>query len=233
MWNEQGAVITLDRDASREVDRRAVEDYAMSSLVLMENAGRALADRMGELGITGRVVVVSGAGNNAGDGFVLARHLELRGHDVRLLLVTAEEKLRGEAAANFEILRRAETPMVSFPAPFDPIVFARELEGAQWVVDALLGTGARGEPRFPVNQAIEEMNRSNAKRLAVDIPSGLDCNMGLASETTFLADHTCTFVANKIGFKAESAKEFLGRVSVLDIGVPRKLMQQVAKQSTD
>ena len=105
------------------------------------------------------------------------------------------------------------------------------LDDAQWIVDALLGTGSRGQPRPPLDQVIQRLNQQRALRLAVDLPSGLDCDTGEPAPTTFRADHTCTFVAAKIGFSSPSAREFLGQVHVLDIGAPRKLIDEVLAAS--
>ena len=91
----------LTRRQVREVDRRAVEDYGMSGLVLMENAGRGVADKLCELGVGGLVVVCCGRGNNGGDGFVIARHLDLRRIAVKVLLLAEPAELTGDAAANF------------------------------------------------------------------------------------------------------------------------------------
>ncbi len=210
----------LTREHVRSTDRKAIEDYGMCGLVLMENAGRGCADKLCELGIVGKVVIVCGKGNNGGDGFVIARHLDARGFDVRVVLVAEPDELRGDAAANYAVLKRAGFPI-------DGIERLREeLAGSDWVVDALLGTGAIGDPRPPIAGVIEQLNEIYARKLAVDLPSGLDCDTGIPGTLTIRADHTCTFVAPKIGFAKPAAKEFLGTVSVHDIGVPRKLLEE-------
>ena len=99
---------------------------------------------------------------------------------------------------------------------------------AVWLVDAMLGTGAQGEPREPFRTAIQWMNRQSAKRLAIDVPSGLDCDTGQAAEHTFAADHTCTFVAAKVGFSASEAAQYLGQLHVVSIGIPPRLILEVA-----
>ncbi len=216
----------LARDAVREVDRLAVSQYGMSGLVLMENAGRGCADVLCGIACDGPVVICCGRGNNAGDGLVLARHLELRGIEVRLLFWSDAAGLRGDARVNWEIARRADLPMFLLDGPHDPVRLAEHLDGAHWIVDGLLGTGARGAPRPPLDQAIEQLNAHPARKLAIDIPSGLDCDSGQAGESTFRADHTCTFVAAKPGLVRPSGESFSGRLHVLDIGVPRKLLAQ-------
>ena len=104
---------------------------------------------------------------------------------------------------------------------------AKLLADANWIVDALLGTGARGEPRPPLDAVIDQINAAAAKRLAVDLPSGLDCDTGVAARHTIRADETCTFVAMKRGFLSPGADRYTGRVHVLDIGAPRKLVEEI------
>jgi NAD(P)H-hydrate epimerase len=217
---------TLNRQQSQEVDRRAAAEYGMSGLVLMENAGRGLADVLRDLGCRGPVVVCCGRGNNGGDGFVLARHLDLRGVFVRVALWCEPGELRGDPAANFEILSRSGVPIEVFGSRHDAARLAHCLDGAEWIVDALLGTGARDDPRPPIDAVIDELNAHPAPKLAVDLPSGLDCDTRSASRHTIRAAHTCTFVAQKPGFLQPGAAEFTGRVHVLDIGAPRKLVEE-------
>jgi NAD(P)H-hydrate epimerase len=218
----------LSRAEIREVDRRAIEDYGMSGLVLMENAGRGCVDTLLEIGCRGPVAVVCGKGNNAGDGFVIARHLELRGVPTKVILLFSPDELRGAAAANYAILIRSQTKVVDLSANFNLAAIQSELAGAEWIVDALLGTGSVGAPRYPLDAAIRAMNNAPARRLAVDLPSGLDCDTGEPAEPTIRADHTCTFVAPKLGFNAAQAAPYLGRVHILEIGVPRRLVEEIA-----
>jgi len=218
----------LTRDQIREVDRRAIEVYGMSGLVLMENAGRGCVDQLCSLGIEGPVAVCCGRGNNGGDGFVMIRHLLLRGYEVRVLVVADPESLRGEARANFQILMHCEVPFDRLDT-WDEAAAKRLLGRVDWIVDALLGTGTLGEPRAPLDRLIPLLNDSTARRLAVDVPSGLDCDTGHPARHTFRADHTCTFVAAKVGFASASAGEFLGQVHVLDIGAPKRIVQEVLR----
>jgi NAD(P)H-hydrate epimerase len=107
------------------------------------------------------------------------------------------------------------------------------LAGAAWVVDALLGTGARGEPRAPLDRVIEHLNASGVPLLAVDLPSGLDCDTGQAAQHTIRAAHTCTFIAAKAGVSAAGVEAYTGCVHVLDIGVPRKLIAEVLREGLE
>jgi NAD(P)H-hydrate epimerase len=218
----------LSRAEVREVDRQAIQKYGLSGLVLMENAGRGCVDVLIELGCRGPVVVVCGKGNNAGDGFVIARHLDLRKVRVTVVLLGRPEELRGDAAANYAILARCDVPIIDASTAFEAAALTAGFSGAEWIVDALLGTGSTGAPRPPFDAAIRQMNNARAKRLAVDLPSGLDCDTGEPAETTFRADCTCTFVATKIGFANDKAAPYLGQVRVLDIGAPRRLIEEIA-----
>jgi NAD(P)H-hydrate epimerase len=217
----------LSREQVRSVDRLAIQEYGMTGLVLMENAGRGCVDVLCRLGIHGPVTICCGKGNNGGDGFVIARHLDLRGYAVRVLLFCDPNDLEGDAAANFNILKQTGIPIDVFTASVDPAELSSKLMGADWLVDALLGTGSRGEPRPPLDIVIDQLNGASGKKLAVDLPSGLDCDTGRPATHTFRADHTCTFVAAKTGFLATEAKPFLGQLHVLDIGAPRKLIEKV------
>lgn len=198
----------------------------MSGLVLMENAGRGCVDVLEREGINGPVVVCCGHGNNAGDGFVIARHLDLRGYEVSVLLLGDPRKLTGDAAANYAILQQAGLAGESLDGADLPVAFGH-LADADWLVDALLGTGATGAPRPPLDAAIRWMNALPGRRLAVDVPSGLDCDTGAAADPTLRADVTCTFVAVKPGLLAPAARPYVGRLAVLDIGAPRKLLEEV------
>jgi len=221
------SVPVLSREQVRRVDHHAIHAWGISGLVLMENAGRGCVDRLCQLGINGPVVICCGRGNNAGDGFVIARHLDIRGHSASVLLWSEADQLVGDAAENYRILAQTGVPIVAMTGPHDPSRLAEQLRGCDWIVDALLGTGARGDPRPPLDAVIGQLNSAPAKRLAVDLPSGLDCDTGRASRDTFRADHTCTFVASKPGIEATEAQPFVGQVHVLDIGAPRQIIDAV------
>jgi NAD(P)H-hydrate epimerase len=214
---------TLSRDQARELDRRAVDEYGMNSVVLMENAGRGVADRLCAVGIAGRVLVCCGPGNNGGDGFVVARHLDLRGVRVEVLMVADPTRLRGDALANLQITQRAGLPIQHCP---DGDLISAAGEG-DWIVDALLGTGAQGEPRPAMARAIAAINASRTRIMAVDLPSGLDSDSGTPASQTVRSNHTCTFVAWKRGFLNPAAGPHLGEVHVVDIGAPRKLVDEI------
>ncbi len=272
---QRGPILT--REQSRLLDRFAMEQYGMSGLVLMENAGRGAVDVLCRLegcfspapsgpseatqaaafepttrsllsaagqkslmthglGIRhrdfgGPVVICCGRGNNAGDGLVMARHLWLRGHPIRVFLWSRPEELSPDAAANYAILQKAGFPIECFPSGHEPERLAPALAEASWVVDALLGTGARGEPRPPFDAVIRQINSAGKPILAVDLPSGLDCDTGQAGQPTIQATLTCSFAAAKPGLLRPEAQPYVGHLVILDIGTPPTLLHQALSKA--
>ncbi len=223
--------LVLTRSQVRDVDRRAIDQYGLPGVVLMENAGRnaatLLLNFLLNFGIHGPVLICCGKGNNAGDGFVVARHLENAGIAVSVLLAVPSDGLTGDAAINFRVLQRAGTRIVEPPVTGIQALWREELAQADWIVDALLGTGAQGPLREPFLSAIEIMNASNRPIFSLDLPSGMDCDTGQPLGGCIRANHTATFVARKPGFDAPGAAAWTGEVHVIDIGVPRRLLQVI------
>jgi NAD(P)H-hydrate epimerase len=215
----------LSRDEVRAIDRRAIEEFGVPGVVLMENAGRGAAELLISLGVPGLVTICCGKGNNGGDGFVIARHLDNRGVPVRVFLFAKPEELTGDALINYRIIAKSGLPITIYPdASFDDRALSGELARSAWIVDALFGTGLTGAVRPPFQRVIATINASKARVLAVDIPSGLDCDTGEPLGPTVRADHTVTFVAMKKGFANATAKEWLGEAHIVDIGAPRVLL---------
>jgi NAD(P)H-hydrate epimerase len=209
----------LSRDEARVIDRRAIENFGVPGVVLMENAGRGAADLLLSLGIHGPVAICCGPGNNGGDGFVIARHLHNKQVPVRVLLFVRPEELTGDAAINYHIIVRLGLPIAVHAGPqLDAEKLRRELALPEWVVDALFGTGLTGPVRPPFDGVIAAINAAPVRVLAVDIPSGLDCDTGQPLGPTVRAMHTVTFVAQKKGFANPAAQAWLGQVHVADIG---------------
>ncbi len=211
----------MSRDQVREIDRRAIEEYGLPGIVLMENAGRGAAELLIQLGVSGRVVICAGKGNNGGDGYVIARHLINRGYEAEVLLFCEPRELQGDAAINYRVLQAAGWAGRVLGDSFTDEELQTKLQAADWIVDALLGTGTRGELREPFPDIIAAINDSPANVLAVDLPSGMDCDTGLPLGECVQADDTATFVAPKLGFTNPEAETYTGAVHVIDIGVPR------------
>jgi hydroxyethylthiazole kinase-like uncharacterized protein yjeF len=212
----------------RELDILAIEHVGIPGIVLMENAARAVAEfTYGTLPnpTHSHALLLCGPGNNGGDGFAVARHLRNAGVKVTVALATPRDKSRGDAGLNLGIYERMEGTVLdaSEPEKLEPL--RAQIRAADVIVDALLGTGSEGAPRGVMAELIRLANAApRARRVAIDIPSGLSADTGEVSEPCFKADATVTFVAPKVGFAVKAARAVLGRVVVADIGVPRELI---------
>lgn len=200
-----------DADGMRAVDRWAIEEMGVPSLELMESAGRAVAEAVGELAPAGPIRVVCGKGNNGGDGLVAARYLAEAGYEVEALLLWPGEELSGDAAANLE--RFGEAEHVSGD-------LAGRLADSGAVVDAIFGTGFSGEARGPAAAAIEAIGRSGAPVVACDIASGVDASSGEVEGAGVEAAVTVSFHAAKLGHRIAPGKWHTGELRVAPIGIP-------------
>ena len=220
--------LRLTRAQVRAIDRRSLEQYHVPTIVLMENAARAVADAAAEM-IAGvkdpGVVIVCGGGNNGGDGLAAARHLHNRGVDVRIALATDPAAYRGDAGINWQITSAMGLPICST----GPGAARAALLSSDLIVDALFGTGLTTAPRDTA--WIELINSAEVPVLAVDVPSGLDCDTGQPlGPACVRATRTVTFVAEKVGFSNAAARQYLGDTTVGDIGCPRELIQAVVRE---
>ncbi|MBI2921676.1 MAG: NAD(P)H-hydrate epimerase [Planctomycetes bacterium] len=214
-------MIGLTREEMRAADRRAIEVAGIPAIALMENAGRAVAEEAVRMAPRGPVALVCGRGSNGGDGFVAARHLDNRGVAVRVVALEAG-RLEGEALLNYRALKFTGAA-VSEHAPSDLEGIRAAVAGSALVVDAIFGTGLSGPLREPFPALIEELNSLGLPILAVDIPSGLDCDTGLPLGAAIRASRTLTMHAPKVGFSRGCGPGHTGTVAVADIGIPRLL----------
>lgn len=216
----------LSRDEVRALDRRAIEEFGMPGIILMENAGRGIVDYMLSCHAQGKIVVCCGKGNNAGDGFVVARHLDNLGLAVHVLIFANPEDYSGDAKINYVIAHKSLIPMTVVHHENLNGVIETILTKADWVVDALFGTGLQGKVQPPYDSVIQTINQMKTTVLSIDIPSGLDCDSGKPLGCAVKATHTVTFVGIKQGFTNPAAKQFLGHVHIVDIGIPRILIKE-------
>ena len=224
--------LSLTREQSREIDRLAMERYGVRGLILMENAGRACADavlpmcsRTGEP----HVAIFCGSGNNGGDGFVVARHLWNSRVSVQIFLVGEVDSVLekdSDASVNLEIVRNMEIPIAEITSEEDVDRAMQGAVGADLFVDALLGTGISGEVRGLFHPLIERINGCEVSVLAVDMPSGLDCDTGEVMGVAIRANRTVTFVLKKRGQTLPQARDYVGDVEVAEISVPRQLIEE-------
>jgi NAD(P)H-hydrate epimerase len=203
----------------KAVDRAAIDGLGVPGLVLMENAGRGVAEAIQrDRSVAGRAVhVVCGAGQNGGDGFVIARHLANAGARVTVLLAAPRARLVGDAASFAAVVEK--TPTIALREASAPGAdWAGLVAGADVVVDALLGTGLRSDVHGVAAEAIAAMNGVRAWRVAVDLPSGLDADSGRPRGAAVRADLTVTMGCRKVGLVID-ADAPVGRVEVADLGV--------------
>ena len=203
---------------SAEFDHWAIEKVGIPSEVLMENAGRGAALVLGRVYPNGRVLVAAGTGNNGGDGLVLARSLVAQGREVKVLLV-------GERPATDPLLHG--WPVHLYQAPEDDEGLLAAMEWGGILVDALLGTDIRGEPREPHAQAIRAVNRLEVPIVSLDVPSGVDADSGAVSKDAIRADLTIAFGAPKLGTLLFPGREKAGRIVALEIGFPPMAERQI------
>ena len=202
---------------SRAFDRRAMDDFGIPGIRLMHRAGRAAFSRLTEHWPDARrLTVVCGAGNNAGDGYVIAGLAADAGLDVQLVPVGDPNKLQGDALTAGRYAACRLSPLEQCAANWRV--------GGDVAVDALLGTGVKGEVRAPVCDAIERINAADKPVLAVDVPSGIDVESGgLLITHPVCADLTVTFVAPKLGLLTGAAVDYAGEVAFDDLGLPAEL----------
>ena len=212
----------------QNLDRIAIERYGIPSIVLMENAGRAVAGEVRK-SLRGkkkpRVCVVCGLGNNAGDGFVIARHLMNAGIPVKVFLVGKARRLKPDAAVNYRILKKLKFSIQKVGTGRD--LSLRDITQADVVVDAIFGVGLNREITGPFRSVIETINREAKYVIAVDIPSGLDGTTGAIYGVCVKADKTATFTFPKKGFFRGHGPRQTGKIIVVDIGIPVQVIRKV------
>ncbi|MDQ3440933.1 MAG: NAD(P)H-hydrate epimerase, partial [Planctomycetota bacterium] len=189
-------MIRLTRAQMREIDRRAIEEYHIPGIVLMENAARSVVDvARGMLRREGlrSALILCGGGNNGGDGLAIARQLHNRGTPVFIGLATDPANYKGDALINWRIV----SAMGLRHAPATPEL-VRE-HSRDLIIDAIFGTGLSEVPRPPFDELAKAINDDTGAVLAVDVPSGLDCDTGQPLGPCVRANVTVTFVAEKVG----------------------------------
>jgi hydroxyethylthiazole kinase-like uncharacterized protein yjeF len=223
-YSPQKECLVMTRDQVRAVDAWAINELGVPGVVLMENAGRGCADlireKLDEIAEP-KVCIFCGTGNNGGDGYVIARHLRNGGFGATVVVCGDRTRIKGDAKINLDILGRMGLTINQLNLAEDD-VGARVREwtaGAHLIVDSLFGTGLTGQIRDDYRRLIDSLNSCECPILAVDIPSGLDCDMGRPLGAAIEASWTVTFVAVKKGFTLAQAARYTGEVFVASIGV--------------
>ena len=214
----------MTRSQVRDFDRWAINYLGIPGTTLMENAGRSCAEliihRLANVD-SPHVSIFCGLGNNGGDGYVIARHLAGAGFEVKVIICGPQEKIKGDALINLEIIREMKLPIEQLDMNAVDLADQanRFITPSHTLVDAIFGTGLKDTLRGEYRTLIGAINTANLPVIAVDIPSGLDCDTGLPLPCAIKADATVTFVAIKKGFTAPAAAAYTGRIFLASIGV--------------
>jgi NAD(P)H-hydrate epimerase len=212
----------------QEIDRRAINEFGIPGLNLMENAGRGCVDTIiSDFGPKGRAVIIAGKGNNGGDGYVIARLLESKGWGVKVYILAERQQIGGDAALNLE---RLPAGIVQY-CPHEgqlPALHVEEIFQADVIVDAMLGTGLRSDISGVYMEAIDLINAAGRPILSVDIPSGIHGTTGRVLGDAVRASMTVTFAFAKLGHVLFPGAEHTGRLIIKDVGIPPQLMASVS-----
>lgn len=217
-------VVTSDQ--MREIDTKAIEEIGIPGVVLMENAGKAVADaarKLLEETAGRRVCVFAGKGNNGGDGFVAARHLVNSQVRVKTFLLGKTAEIQGDARVNLDILTRMGVDVEEL-GPEDLHRARVAVSVSDVVIDAIFGTGFKGEVGGYVAQVIDAINESGRPVVSVDVPSGLDASTGKVGGACVRARYTVTFGLPKAGLLLYPGAAYAGELVVADIGFPRAFL---------
>jgi len=209
---------TITASQSKLLDKKAREIFGLSTLILMENAGRAVAGEIIKLKKR-RIAIFCGKGNNGGDGFVLARHLLAAGIRPDLFLAGKASDVKGEAKLNLDILLNLKHKITRVDGKAVSSL-KRKIRRYDLIVDAIFGVGLKGRIEGVFGDLIESINFSGAYIVSIDIPSGLDADTGEAPGVCIKADRTITFVARKRGMVKGKGPGYCGKIIVKDLGFP-------------
>lgn len=210
----------------QKLDALAINKYKIPSIVLMENAGRCIASCVLNVlthPLKSDVCIFCGLGNNAGDGFVAARHLRNAGVCPKIFLIGNEDQLKADAFVNYTILKKMKVSVEKVQGVNQKVLVA--LKKADLVVDAIFGVGINRSVGEPFKSLIEGINASLKYVVSVDVPSGLNATTGEIFGVCVKASTTVTLSLLKKGFYKKEGPHYTGEVVVADIGIPQELVR--------
>ncbi len=223
--NHRNTVRSVTRAEMVELDRKAIEDYGIPALVLMENAGLRSAESARKIlrRVKGKsAAIFCGKGNNGGDGLVCARHLINQGYTVKICLLGKASEIGSDPViTNLNILKKMGADIREIPGVNDLRKHKPDLAAVHLIIDAIFGIGLAGPVRGYPGRAITLVNSLGKPVLSLDVPSGLDADTGLAAGPCVKASETITFGFPKKGLLCNDGPQYAGKVTVADIGLPR------------
>lgn len=212
------------------MDHYTIDKLGLPGVVLMENAGIRVVEEIvaSAAHVNPRVVILAGSGNNGGDGFVIARRLYDLGFDPLLCLLVPPDRIKGDAKVHFDVYRNRQLPILYLHESSLGHIES-EINQADVIVDALLGTGVSGPVREPFGSVISMVNKHAGKKIiiSVDIPSGINSDSGKVEGTSIKASKTITFVFPKRGFFLQDGPKFVGEWKAVDISVPPLIVEKL------
>jgi NAD(P)H-hydrate epimerase len=222
----------LSKEQSKNADEKAIKEYGISSIVLMENAARSTSEVIreylpnyyeGKL-YKRHIMILAGSGNNGGDGFALARHLH-EDYNIYVFWIGDESKMSEDTKANYEILKKLD-------------VFCQKIENenelnyinwnAECIVEAMIGFGGSEYLRGLIVPILQKVNSANGLKIAVDIPAGLNADTGKHHHDCFKADHTVTMFSPKTGLYLQNGPEISGHIHIAELGAPYNLIKELS-----
>ncbi len=221
---------SLPSQIIRTLDRKTIEDWGIPGLILMENAGQKAADFCLQIMAKSSLrtcLLFAGSGNNAGDAFVVARHLAIHGIEARIILAGDASTFTrdSDAGKNLQFAKDWGIEVINGAQEGFRQVISSAVDAAL-LVDGLLGTGAKGAPRDPISQCIQAMNQAKAPILALDLPSGLNADTGEVEGACIHAQWTITFGVMKQGLQRKNGPRQSGQVKLARISIPPCLIEQ-------
>jgi hydroxyethylthiazole kinase-like uncharacterized protein yjeF len=228
-WYWRCKVKLVTTEQMQDLDRRTIQACGIPGIVLMENAGRGATETLTRSFPevrSGWVAVLAGRGNNGGDGFVIARHLMNWGIRTRAYLLTGRDNVQGDALTNLRAWLNMGGELTEILSKGNFTKIKKDLAHANLIVDAIFGTGLNSEVKGLYKDIISFINTLSQPVMAVDIPSGLDATTGKVLGTAVRADLTTTFGLAKIGQVIEPGAHYVGRLEILDIGIPQNFIEE-------
>lgn len=212
----------------RRADEVSINEFNIPGIVLMENAALGIIGEIqkdierGKIPPKGEASVICGTGNNGGDGFAVARHLASMGWSVNVFICGDEKKIKGDALANLNIIKKVNIPVSSI-GDTEAEAFEKVLARSHLIIDAMLGTGFKGKLRSIYEFAVDSINKQHKYVLSIDNPTGLNCDTGYAEGSCIKADKTVTLGLPKIGLVINDGPYYCGELSVCGLSIPEQV----------
>jgi len=221
----------LENEQAKNIDNFAINNFAIPSIVLMENAARSAAEFIiTKIGKNDKILILCGIGNNGGDGLALARHLyNFKFINIDIYIVGNLSKITKDNQTNLDILKKIGLVINYIDDNTESINF--EI-GYNVIIDALLGIGAKNELKGIFATILNDINKISAIKFAIDVPTGVDSNTGKADENAFIADHTVTMFSPKLGLYINQGKNKSGEIIDAYLGVSDSLLKDFSNNYT-